>query len=46
MLEGAIRAGWLRLAVVLESLISFRRAGCDEILTYYVPMAAEMLAAG
>ena len=46
MLEGAIRAGWLKREVVLESLLSFRRAGCDGILTYYAPQVAEMLAAG
>ena len=46
MLEGAIRAGWLKREVVVESLLSFRRAGCDGILTYYAPMVAEMLAAG
>ena len=46
MLEGAIRAGWLKREVVVESLLSFRRAGCDGILTYYAPMVAEMLASG
>ncbi|WP_342355779.1 hypothetical protein [Paracoccus sanguinis] len=45
VLEGAIRAGWLKREVVAESLLSFRRAGCDGILTYYAPMVAEMLAA-
>ncbi|WP_134679760.1 porphobilinogen synthase [Paracoccus ravus] len=44
MLEGAIRNGWLGRGVVLESLIAFRRAGCDGILTYYAPEIAEMLA--
>lgn len=46
MLEGAIRAGWLSRDVVLESLLCFRRAGCDGILTYYAPQVAELLAAG
>ncbi|UXU74810.1 MULTISPECIES: porphobilinogen synthase [unclassified Paracoccus (in: a-proteobacteria)] len=44
MLEGAIRNGWLGREVVLESLLAFRRAGCDGILTYYAPQAAEALA--
>ncbi|WP_134726572.1 porphobilinogen synthase [Paracoccus luteus] len=46
MIEGAIRQGWLKRDVVLESLLSFRRAGCDGILTYYAPQAAEALARG
>jgi porphobilinogen synthase len=29
---------------VLESLLAFRRAGCDGILTYYAPQVAERLA--
>ena len=44
MLEGAIRQGWLSRDVVLESLLAFRRAGCDGILTYYAPQVAERLA--
>ncbi|WP_374632580.1 porphobilinogen synthase [Paracoccus sp. (in: a-proteobacteria)] len=44
MLEGAIRNGWLSRDVVLESLLAFRRAGCDGILTYYAPQVAERLA--
>lgn len=44
MLEGAIRQGWLSRDVVLESLLAFRRAGCDGILTYYAPQVAEALA--
>lgn len=45
MLEGAIRQGWLSRDVVMESLLCFRRAGCDGILTYYAPAVAEALAA-
>lgn len=45
MLEGAIRQGWLAREAMLESLICFRRAGCDGILTYYAPEVARMLAA-
>lgn len=44
MMEGAIRAGWLKREVVMEGLLSFRRAGCDGILTYYAPQVAEALA--
>lgn len=44
MIEGAIRNGWLSRDVMLESLLAFRRAGCDGVLSYFAPEAAEMLA--
>ncbi|SET12777.1 porphobilinogen synthase [Paracoccus homiensis] len=44
MLEGAIRNGWLSRDAMMESLLGFRRAGCDGVLSYFAPMAAEMLA--
>lgn len=44
MIEGAIRAGWLGREVMLESLLCFRRAGCDGVLTYFAPAVAELLA--
>ena len=44
MLEGAIRAGWLSRDAMAESLLGFRRAGCDGILSYFAPALAEMLA--
>ena len=44
MLTGAVRNGWLKPEVILESLLAFRRAGCDGILTYFAPEAARMLA--
>ncbi len=44
MLEGAIRQGWLSRDVVIESLLAFRRAGCDGILSYFAPDVAEALA--
>lgn len=44
MIEGAIRQGTLSRDVVLESLLAFRRAGCDGILTYFAPQVAEALA--
>ncbi len=43
MLEGAIRNGWLKREAMLESLICFRRAGCDGVLTYFAPEVARML---
>ena len=44
MIEGAIRQGWLKRDVVIESLVAFRRAGCDGVLTYFAPEVAEALA--
>ena len=44
MLEGAIRNGWLSRDAMTESLLSFRRAGCDGVLSYFAPTVAEMLA--
>lgn len=39
----AIQNGWLSEAVILESLVGFRRAGADGILTYFAETAAKML---
>lgn len=40
----AFNAGWLnREAVILESLLCFKRAGCAGILTYFAPEAARLL---
>jgi porphobilinogen synthase len=45
MLCAAGANGWLdRDRVMLESLMAFRRAGCDGILTYFAPEAARLLA--
>ena len=42
---GAIGNGWLkREGTILESLLAFRRAGCDGVLTYFAPEAARLLA--
>ena len=30
----------------MESLIAFKRAGCDGVLTYFAPRAAEKIAQG
>jgi len=44
MLQAAIRNGWLdRDRVMLESLVSIRRAGADLILTYFAKDAAKLL---
>ena len=45
MLEGAIRNGWLSRDAMFESLLCFRRAGCDGILTYFAPLVAEAIKA-
>lgn len=39
----AIQNGWLTNAVILESLLGFRRAGADGILTYFAMDAAKMM---
>ena len=39
----AIQNGWLSDDVILESLIGFRRAGADGILTYFALEAARQL---
>jgi porphobilinogen synthase len=44
MLKAASLNGWLdEKQVVLESLLAFKRAGCDAILTYYAKAAAQWL---
>jgi len=44
MLMGAARNGWLdEDKVMLESLIAFKRAGADGVLTYFAPRVAEKL---
>ena len=44
MLKAAAQNGWLdERACVLETLLSFKRAGADGILTYYAKAAAEWL---
>jgi porphobilinogen synthase len=46
MLAAAAEAGWLdRDRAILESLLAFRRAGADGILTYFAPAAARLLSA-
>jgi porphobilinogen synthase len=44
MIEAASANGWIDgEAAMLESLLAFKRAGCDGILTYFAPRVAEML---
>lgn len=44
MLSGAFEKGWLdRDQVLMESLLAFRRAGCDGVLTYFALDAARLL---
>ncbi|MEE9427347.1 MAG: porphobilinogen synthase [Paracoccaceae bacterium] len=44
MIAGAAENGWIDGdAVMLESLLAFKRAGCDGILTYFAPAAARLL---
>ncbi len=47
MLMAAAANGWLdERAVVMESLLAFRRAGADAVLTYFAPRVAAWLAEG
>lgn len=43
MLQGAIAQGWLSEDAIMESLLCFKRAGADGILTYYAKWAAQKL---
>jgi len=44
MLKAAALNGWLdEKQVVMESLLAFKRAGCDAILTYFAKPAAQWL---
>ncbi|WP_324603223.1 porphobilinogen synthase [Hellea balneolensis] len=44
MMMAAVQNGWLdEERIIMESLNGFKRAGCDGILTYFAPKAAEWL---
>lgn len=44
MIEAAAANGWIDgEKVMMESLLAFKRAGCDGILTYFAPRVAEAL---
>ncbi|MGE3305506.1 MAG: porphobilinogen synthase [Rhizobiaceae bacterium] len=45
MIKAAAANGWLDgERAMLESLLAFKRAGCDGVLTYFAPEVAELLA--
>src|SRR5687768_3771475 len=46
MLRAAIERGWLPESCVHETLLAFKRAGADGVLTYFALEAAEALARG
>jgi len=44
MIQGAAERGWIDgQKVMAESLIGFKRAGCDGVLTYFAPAMARLL---
>ena len=44
MVKAAAERGWIDgERVMLETLLAFKRAGCDGILTYFAPEVAELL---
>ena len=47
MIMAAAQSCWIDDdKAMMESLIAFKRAGADGVLTYFAPQAAEMLAKG
>ena len=47
MMHAAAQRGWLDLdRAMMESLMAFKRAGADGVLTYFAPVVAERLAKG
>ena len=45
MIKAAAGRGWIDgERVMMETLLALKRAGCDGILTYFAPEAAELLA--
>lgn len=46
MIKAAAAHGWIdEDRVMMESLMGFKRAGCDGVLTYFAPQAAKLLRA-
>jgi len=44
MIQAAAQNGWVDgEKVMMESLVGFKRAGCDGVLTYFAPAAAKIL---
>ena len=47
MIKAAALNGWIDgEKAMLESLMAFRRAGCDGVLTYFAPTVARLLRQG
>lgn len=47
MIKAAAQNGWIdEERVMMESLMGFKRAGCDGVLTYFAPAAARLLNGG
>jgi len=47
MIAGAAERGWIdREKAMLESLLAFKRAGCDGVLTYFARDVALLLSRG
>ncbi|GIT89899.1 delta-aminolevulinic acid dehydratase [Jannaschia pagri] len=47
MIRAAAGNGWIDgEKAMMESLMAFRRAGCDGVLTYFAPEAAKLIRAG
>jgi porphobilinogen synthase len=47
MIKAAGKAGWIdEERVIMETMISFKRAGADLILTYHAPEVARLLKKG
>ena len=46
MIKAAAQNGWIdEERIMIESLMGFKRAGCDGVLTYFAPAAARLLGA-
>ncbi|MFV2038213.1 MAG: porphobilinogen synthase, partial [Paracoccaceae bacterium] len=46
MITAAAQNGWIGAdAAMMESLLAFKRAGCDGVLSYFAPRAARLLRA-
>ena len=43
MIMTAINNGFLDRSVIIETLTSFKRAGCSGILTYFAPIVSKIL---
>jgi porphobilinogen synthase len=44
MIMAAVERGWMdREKAMMESLLGFKRAGCDGVLTYFAVEAATLL---